>query len=86
MSPESRFWIAPNWPCIRKITMTSQFSDMTPSTNFLTLFEGFETFVVSSLTLIWVINLGVRFEAGGEGGGGKITPYLKKLVRMILDT
>ena len=72
MSPESRFWIAPNWPCIRKITTTSQFSDMTPSTNFLTLFEGFETYVVSSLTLIWVIDLGVRFEAGGGGEEGVV--------------
>ena len=67
MSPESRFWIAPNWPYIKKITMTSQFSDMASSTNFLTLFEAFEAFVVSSLTLIWVIFLRVRFEAGGWG-------------------
>ena len=33
--PESDFWIAPNWPTIRKITMTSQFSDMTSSSMFL---------------------------------------------------
>ena len=27
MGPESDFRIAPNWPQIRKITMTSQFAD-----------------------------------------------------------
>ena len=31
MRQESSFWIAPNWPSIGKITMTSQFSDMTLS-------------------------------------------------------
>ena len=29
MRPESNFWIAPNWPQIEKMTMTSQFADMT---------------------------------------------------------
>ena len=29
---------APNWPNIRKMTMTSQFSDMTSMSKFLTLF------------------------------------------------
>ena len=27
MRPESGFWIAPNWPQIRKITMKAQFRD-----------------------------------------------------------
>ena len=31
LSPESGFWTAPNWPKIRKMTMTSQFPDMTSS-------------------------------------------------------
>ena len=36
-SPESGFWIAINWAKIQKITMSSQFADMTSSLNFLTL-------------------------------------------------
>ena len=35
MRPESDFRIAPNWPSIRKMIMTSQFSDMTSPTNFI---------------------------------------------------
>ena len=34
MCPESGFRIAPNWPEIGKMTMMSQFADMTPSSNF----------------------------------------------------
>ena len=34
MSLESGFWIAVNWPWIRKMTVTSQFADMTSSYNF----------------------------------------------------
>ena len=34
MHPESSFWISPNCPEIEKITMTSQFAGMTPSSNF----------------------------------------------------
>ena len=34
MSPEFSFRIAPNWPQIGKMTMTSQFTDMTSSSNF----------------------------------------------------
>ena len=34
LCPESGLRIAPNWPKIRKMTMTSQFSDMTSSSNF----------------------------------------------------
>ena len=36
--PESGHRTAPNWPKIRKMTMTSQFSDMTSKSFFLTLF------------------------------------------------
>ena len=35
---EFSFWIAPNWPKIEKIAMTSEFSGMTSSSTFLTLF------------------------------------------------
>ena len=35
MRPESGFQIAPNWPQIGKIAMTSQFFDMPSSPNFL---------------------------------------------------
>ena len=34
MRPESGFHIAPNWPQIGKLTMMSQFGDMTSSPNF----------------------------------------------------
>ena len=34
MRPESGFRIAPNWPWIGKMTMTSQFADMTSSSIF----------------------------------------------------
>ena len=34
LCPESGLRTAPNWPKIRKMTMTSQFSDMTSSSNF----------------------------------------------------
>ena len=33
MRPESNFQIAPNWPEIVKMTMTSQFADMASSPN-----------------------------------------------------
>ena len=38
MRPESGFRIAPNWPKLRKMTMTSQFFDMRSSSIFWTLF------------------------------------------------
>ena len=34
MCPESDFWIAPKWPKIEKMTVNSQFSDMTSLSNF----------------------------------------------------
>ena len=34
LCPESVLRTAPNWPKIRKMTMTSQFSDMTSTSNF----------------------------------------------------
>ena len=34
LCPESGLRTAPNWPKIQKMTMTSQFSDMTSSSNF----------------------------------------------------
>ena len=34
LCPESSLRIAPNWSKIRKMTMTSQFSDMTSTSNF----------------------------------------------------
>ena len=34
LCPESGLQTAPNWPKIRKMTMTSQFSDMTSTSNF----------------------------------------------------
>ena len=38
MPRESGFWVAPNWPYIRKITMTSQFLTWRHHQIFLTLF------------------------------------------------
>ena len=34
LCPESALWTTLNWPKIRKITMTSQFPDMTSKSNF----------------------------------------------------
>ena len=39
--PESGLRIAPNWPKIRKMTMTSQFSDMTSTSNFFVSLVNF---------------------------------------------
>ena len=48
MLPESGFWIAPNWPQIEKITMTSKFADITsPSDFFDTVF-----FLLSNLVIV----------------------------------
>ena len=44
MRPESSFQIAPNWPYIRKIAMTSQFSDMTSTSIFFTFFVSLVKF------------------------------------------
>ena len=43
--PEFDFRIGPNWPKIRKVTMTSQFADMKSSSNFF----GIVLFLLSSL-------------------------------------
>ena len=50
MRPESGFRMGPNWPCIEKITMTSQFADMTFSLNFFDVV----LFPLSSLLLLLV--------------------------------
>ena len=41
---ESGFWTAPNWPKIRKMTMMSQFSDMTSSLIFWSYFVSLVKF------------------------------------------
>ena len=46
MRPESGFRIAPNWSEIGQMTMTSQFSDMTSSSIFLTMFCFFCQFLL----------------------------------------
>ena len=51
MHPESGFQIAPNWPKIGKMTMMSQFSDMTSSSN---IFEV-------DLFLLWSLVTGPSF-------------------------
>ena len=45
LCPESSLWTAPNWPKIPKMTMTSQFADMTSTSNFFDIF----LFLLSSL-------------------------------------
>ena len=45
--PESGFWIAPNWPQIGKMTMTSQLANMTSSSNFFDVV----LFLLSSLVI-----------------------------------
>ena len=44
LSPESSLRTAPNWPKIRKITMTSQFSDMTSTSIFWRCFVSLVKF------------------------------------------
>ena len=62
LCPESGLRTAPNWPKIRKMTMTSQFSDMTSSSNFFdvvlfllsSLVTGSSFMSISSLVLeLW---------------------------------
>ena len=61
LCPESGLRIAPNWPKIRKMTMTSQFSDMTSTSNFFdvlfhlsSLVTGRSFMSISSLVLeLW---------------------------------
>ena len=62
LCPESGLRTAPNWPKIRKMTMTSQFSDMTSTSNFFvvdlfllsTLVAGLSFMSISSLVLeLW---------------------------------
>ena len=38
MHPESGFWIPQNWPLIGKVTVASQFSDVTSCRFFLSCF------------------------------------------------
>ena len=45
LCPESGLWTAPNWPEIRTMTMMSQFSDMTSTSNFFDV----ALFLLSSL-------------------------------------
>ena len=45
LCPESSFWTAPNWPKIRKVTMMSQFSEMTSTSIFFEVV----VFLLSSL-------------------------------------
>ena len=62
LCPESGLRTAPNWPKIRKMTMTSQFSDMTSTSNFFdvvlfllsSLVTGPSFMLISSLVLeLW---------------------------------
>ena len=58
MRLESAFRIAPNYPYIEKMTMTSQFSDMTSSSNFLkfcSIFWDWDKLGVSNLAQMSLI-------------------------------
>ena len=48
MRPESGFRIAPNWPKIEKVTMTSQFADMKSSSHFFVVLFLLQSFVTGS--------------------------------------
>ena len=65
LCPESGLRTAPNWPKIRKMTMTSQFSDMTSTSNFFdvvlfllsSLVTGPSLMSISSLVLeLWQVS------------------------------
>ena len=74
--PESGFWITPNWSWIGKMTMTSQFADMTSSSKFLTSFCFF--FKVSFVRISYLSKFHVNIITGS--GIRTISSY-KGLIR-----
>ena len=57
MPPGPGFEIAPNWPQMGKMAMTSQFSDMTLSLNFLDVFLFLLSSLVSGTSFMSVSSL-----------------------------
>ena len=62
MRPESGFWIAPNWSYIGKMTMTSQYPDITSSSNVFDILLFFRSSLVTSpyfmiiSSLVWELS------------------------------
>ena len=57
MHRESVFRIAPNWPKIRKMTMTSKFVDMTSSSNFFDVILLLLSSLVTGPSFLWISSL-----------------------------
>ena len=57
MHPESGFWSAPNWLSIEKVTMVSQFSDITSSSNFFDVVLFFLSSLVTGPRFMSVLSL-----------------------------
>ena len=57
LCPESGLRTAPNWPKIRKMTMTSQFSDMTSSSNFFDVVSFFLSGLVTGPSFMSISSL-----------------------------
>ena len=57
MRPESGFRIAPNWPYIRKMTMASQFADITSSSTVFDVVLFLFSILVTSANLISLSSL-----------------------------
>ena len=60
MHPESGFQIAPNWPNIGKVTMTSQFPDMTLSPYFFDVVLFFLSSLVTGQSFMSVSSLALE--------------------------
>ena len=59
--PESGFRTAPSWPKMKKMTMTSQFSNMTSSSNFFDLVLFLLSILVTSLSFMSISPLVLEF-------------------------
>ena len=57
LCPESGLWTAPNWSKIWKLTMMSQFSEMTSTSNFFDVVLLFLLILVTGPTFMWISSL-----------------------------
>ena len=57
LCPESGLQIAPNWPKIRKMPMTSQFSDMTSTSHFFDVVLFLLSSLVTSPSFMSILSL-----------------------------
>ena len=60
LCPESGLRTAPNWPKLRKMTITSQFSDMTSSSNFVEVILFLLSSLVTHPSFMSISSLGLE--------------------------